>query len=146
MDTLSILLISLVVLLLFGVPVYMVLISSTMISLFVFSSLPLTVIHNALFEGLNSFPLLAIPCFVVAGTLMEQGGVTGQIIDVVKMLVGRMYGGSGSRRSWLHLLRRHLGFGAGDVAAVGTLLIPSAPGIHLNTRRPSLLPAEPWAS
>ena len=94
MDTLSILLISLVVLLLFGVPVYMVLISSTMISLFVFSSLPLTVIHNALFEGLNSFPLLAIPCFVVAGTLMEQGGVTGQIIDVVKMA------GSGSRRSW----------------------------------------------
>ena len=100
MDTLSILLISLVVLLLFGVPVYMVLISSTMISLFAFSSLPLTVIHNALFEGLNSFPLLAIPCFVVAGTLMEQGGVTGQIIDVVKMLVGRMYGGLGSRRSW----------------------------------------------
>ena len=72
MDTLSILLISLVVLLLFGVPVYMVLISSTMISLFAFSSLPLTVIHNALFEGLNSFPLLAIPCFVVAGTLMGR--------------------------------------------------------------------------
>ena len=69
MDTLSILLISLVVLLLFGVPVYMVLISSTMISLFVFSSLPLTVIHNALFEGLNSFHSL----FCRSGNLNGAG-------------------------------------------------------------------------
>ena len=126
MDTLSILLISLVVLLLFGVPVYMVLISSTMISLFVFSSLPLTVIHNALFEGLNSFPLLAIPCFVVAGTLMEQGGVTGQIIDVVKMLVGRMYGGLGITTIMACTFFAAIsGSGPGTVAAVGTLLIPS---------------------
>lgn len=126
MDTLSILLISLVVLLLFGVPVYMVLISSTMISLFAFSSLPLTVIHNALFEGLNSFPLLAIPCFVVAGTLMEQGGVTGQIIDVVKMLVGRMYGGLGITTIMACTFFAAIsGSGPGTVAAVGTLLIPS---------------------
>ena len=120
MDTLSILLISLVVLLLFGVPVYMVLISSTMISLFAFSSLPLTVIHNALFEGLNSFPLLAIPCFVVAGTLMEQGGVTGQIIDVVKMLVGRMYGG----------------LGAGDGRGCGNAVdsVYAAPGVFTSIR------------
>ena len=121
MDTLSILLISLVVLLLFGVPVYMVLISSTMISLFAFSSLPLTVIHNALFEGLNSFPLLAIPCFVVAGTLMEQGGVTGQIIDVVKMLVGRMYGGLGITTIMACTFFAAIsGSGPGTVAAVGT--------------------------
>lgn len=55
MDTLSILLISLAVLLLFGVPVYMALISSTMVSLFVFSSLPLTVIHNALLRVSTRF-------------------------------------------------------------------------------------------
>ena len=112
MDTLSILLISLVVLLLFGVPVYMVLISSTMISLFVFSSLPLTVIHNALFEGLNSFPLLAIPCFVVAGTLMDHDD------------------------HGLHLLRRHLGFGAGDGRGCGNAVdsVYAAPGVFTSIR------------
>ena len=126
MDTLSILLISLAVLLLFGVPVYMALISSTMVSLFVFSSLPLTVIHNALFEGLNSFPLLAIPCFVVAGTLMEQGGITGQIIDIVRMLAGRMYGGLGITTIMACTFFAAIsGSGPGTVAAVGTLLIPS---------------------
>ena len=55
MDTLSILLISLVVLLLFGVPVYMVLISSTMISLFVFSSLPLTLSTMRFLRGSTPF-------------------------------------------------------------------------------------------
>lgn len=137
MDTLSILLISLVVLLLFGVPVYMVLISSTMISLFVFSSLPLTVIHNALFEGLNSFPLLAIPCFVVAGTLMEQGGVTGQIIDVVKMLVGRMYGGLGITTIMAcTFFGRYLGFGAGDGRGCGNAVdsVYAAPGVFTSIR------------
>lgn len=55
----------------------------------------LSVIHNSLFDGLNLFPLLAIPCFVVAGTLMEFGNITQQIVDVVKQLVGRVYGGLG---------------------------------------------------
>ena len=136
MDTLSILLISLVVLLLFGVPVYMVLISSTMISLFAFSSLPLTVIHNALFEGLNSFPLLAIPCFVVAGTLMEQGGVTGQIIDVVKMLVGRMYGGLGITTIMACTFFAAIsGSGPGTVAAGNAVdSVYAAPGVFTSIR------------
>ncbi len=44
---------------------------------------------------MNIFPLLAIPCFVIAGTLMEHGNITKQIIGVVKQLVGRLPGGLG---------------------------------------------------
>lgn len=126
METLSLLMLSMFILLLIGVPVYMVLISSTIISLFAFSTLPLSVIHNSLFEGLNSFPLLAIPCFVVAGTLMEKGGVTGKIIDVVKVLVGRMYGGLGITTILACTFFAAIsGSGPGTVAAIGTLLIPA---------------------
>lgn len=57
---------------------------------------------------------------------MEQGGVTGQIIDVVKMLVGRMYGGLGITTIMACTFFAAIsGSGPGTVAAVGTLLIPS---------------------
>ncbi len=126
MDTMSLLISSMFVLILIGVPIYMVLISSTLISLFAFSTLPLSVVHNSLFEGLNSFPLLAIPCFVVAGTIMEKSGVTGQIIDVVKILVGRMSGGLGITTILACTFFAAIsGSGPGTVAAIGTLLIPS---------------------
>ncbi len=126
MDTLSILMLCLVTLILLGVPIYMSLIASTVLSLFFTGSVPLSLIHNSLFDGLNSFPLLAIPCFVVAGTLMEQGGVTGQIIEVVKLLVGRMHGGLGVTTILACTFFAAIsGSGPGTVAAVGTLLIPS---------------------
>ena len=75
MDTLTILGTSLLLLILIGVPIYMVLIGSTIIALVCAGTLPLEIIHEALFEGLNSFALLAIPVFVVAGSLMERGGM-----------------------------------------------------------------------
>lgn len=126
MGTMSTLMLCMFALLLLGVPVYMVLIASTMMSLFTFATLPLTIVHNSLFEGLNSFSLLAIPCFVVAGTLMEKGGVTGRIIEVVKHLVGRVHGGLGITTILACTFFAAIsGSGPGTVAAVGTLLIPS---------------------
>lgn len=126
METLQILMIVLIALFLLGVPIYMALIASTVVSLFFAANLPLSVIQNSLFDGLNSFPLLAIPCFVVAGTLMELGGVTGQIIEVVKMLLGRVPGGLGiTTVAACTFFAAISGSGPGTVAAVGTLLVPS---------------------
>lgn len=45
-----------------------------------------------IFTGINSFPLLAIPFFVLAGVLMNNGGIAGRLIDAAKVLVGRMPG------------------------------------------------------
>lgn len=126
MDTLTILGASLLLLILLGVPIYMVLIGSTVITLLCAGRLPLEIIHEALFEGLNSFALLAIPVFVVAGSLMERGGITSQIIDTVKQLTGRMHGGLGITTILACTFFAAIsGSGPGTVAAVGTLLIPS---------------------
>ena len=43
-----------------------------------------------MFAGINSFPLLAIPFFVLAGVLMNNGGIAGRLIDAAKVLVGRL--------------------------------------------------------
>ena len=83
MTPLEISLVVMVLMFLLGMPIFMGLIISAASALLFSDILPLSIIHNSLFDGLNLFPLLAIPCFVVAGSLMEYGNITHQIVDVV---------------------------------------------------------------
>jgi C4-dicarboxylate transporter DctM subunit len=125
-STLSVIVISMFALFLLGLPIFASLAGASVIGLFYGGNLPLSVIHNSLFEGLNIFPLLAIPCFVIAGTLMEHGNITQQIVDVVKQTVGRAYGGLGITTILACTFFAAIsGSGPGTVAAVGTLLVPS---------------------
>ncbi|MGO1738900.1 MAG: TRAP transporter large permease [Actinomycetaceae bacterium] len=43
-----------------------------------------------MFTGINSFPLLAIPMFVLAGVIMNSGGIAARLVDAAKVLIGRM--------------------------------------------------------
>ena len=127
MSTMEIALITLAVTILLGMPIFMSLIIASSAALLLGDSmLPLSVIHNSLFEGINLFTLLAIPCFVVAGSLMEYGNITRQIIDVAKMLVGRMYGGLGITTILACTFFAAIsGSGPGTVAAVGAIMVPA---------------------
>ena len=126
MSPLETALIVMVVMFLIGMPIYMSLCIAAAVTLLAGDILPLSIVHNSLFDGLNLFPLLAIPCFVVAGTLMEHGNITNQIIDVVKQMVGRTYGGLGITTILACTFFAAIsGSGPGTVAAVGTILIPS---------------------
>jgi len=126
MTPLEISLVVMVLMFLLGMPIFMGLIISAASALLFSDILPLSIIHNSLFDGLNLFPLLAIPCFVVAGSLMEYGNITHQIVDVVKQLVGRMHGGMGITTILACTFFAAIsGSGPGTVAAVGTILIPA---------------------
>ncbi|BFR50179.1 TRAP transporter large permease [Nitratidesulfovibrio sp. HK-II] len=126
MTPLEITLLALVGLLALGVPIFMSLAIAAAAALMTNDLLPISILHNTLFDGLNIFPLLAIPCFVVAGTLMEYGNITHQIVDVVKQMVGRMYGGLGITTIVACTFFAAIsGSGPGTVAAVGTILIPA---------------------
>ena len=48
------------------------------------------VMAQRMFTGINSFPLLAIPLFVLAGVIMNNGGIAGRLVDAAKVLTGRM--------------------------------------------------------
>ena len=111
---------------LLGMPIFAALAVSTVLGLLHGGALPLSVIPNSLFEGLNILPLLAVPCFVIAGSLMEYGDITRQIIDVVRQMVGRVHGGLGITTILACTFFAAIsGSGPGTVAAVGTLLVPA---------------------
>ena len=53
----------------------------------------LQVIPQQVFNSINSFPLMAIPFFILAGYLMETGGISQKLIDFASTLVGHISGG-----------------------------------------------------
>lgn len=126
LSVMTMVLISLGALFLLGMPVFMSLAIASIVALSYGGYLPMSVVHNSIFDGLNIFPLLAIPCFVIAGTLMEHGNITNQIVGVVKQLVGRMHGGLGITTILACTFFAAIsGSGPGTVAAVGTILVPA---------------------
>lgn len=126
MSPLELALVAMAVLFLLGVPIFMSLAIAAAVTLLSGDILPMSIIHNSLFDGLNLFPLLAIPCFVVAGTLMEYGNITQQIVDVVKQMVGRMHGGLGITTILACTFFAAIsGSGPATVAALGGILIPA---------------------
>jgi C4-dicarboxylate transporter DctM subunit len=108
-----------------GLPIFMSLGIATFVSLTT-SNIPLTMVAQTLYQGVDKFPLLAIPCFILAGSLMERGGVTQQIIDVVLKFTGRITGGLGIATILACMFFSAIsGSGPGTVAAIGTLMIPA---------------------
>jgi len=81
------------VLLLLGVPVAFVIGVSGFIGLWWSGQYPLTVIVKQTFEGVDSFVLLAIPLFILAGALMETGGIAVRLVRLAQVLVGWIRGG-----------------------------------------------------
>ncbi|MBQ9105177.1 MAG: TRAP transporter large permease subunit, partial [Mailhella sp.] len=60
----------------------------TAVSGLIYQDLPLIVVVQRMFQGFNSFSLLAVPFFVLAGELMNKCGITQRLIDFSYMLVG----------------------------------------------------------
>lgn len=90
-----VLVISFFVLLSVGVPIsFSIGISSLLTMLLSIDTMPaLTTVAQRMSTGLDSFALLAIPFFVLAGQLMNSGGIARRLIDFAKVLVGRLPGG-----------------------------------------------------
>lgn len=82
------------VLLVVGVPVAVALGLSSLVFL-VFDGVPSIVVLHNMFNGINSFPLIAIPFFILAGHLMNTAGITNKIFAFAKSLVGWLPGGLG---------------------------------------------------
>jgi len=80
------------ILLLSGVPVGFCLIISSTLYL-IFSPLPVSIVIQRLVSGCNSFTLIALPLFILAGRIMNQGGITDKIFNFADRLVGHKRGG-----------------------------------------------------
>ncbi|NMR21134.1 TRAP transporter large permease [Cellulomonas fimi] len=83
------------------------------------------VTSQRMFTGINSFPLLAIPFFVLAGVLMNNGGIAGRLIDAAKVLVGRAPGSLAQTNVVANAMFGAVsGAAVAAAAAVGTVMGP----------------------
>ena len=82
-------------LLVIGVPIAISLAGSCLLYVLLTGRVPDVVVMHRMINGVDSFPLLAIPFFILAGNLMNNGGITVRIFDFAKALMGWMRGGLG---------------------------------------------------
>ncbi|MEY8099372.1 TRAP transporter large permease [Falsihalocynthiibacter sp. S25ZX9] len=79
----------------------------------------------ALYSGATSFPLIAIPLFILAGNLMNTSGISVRLINFVASLIGFVRGGLGMVNIGVSMVFAEIsGSAVADVAATGTVLIP----------------------
>jgi C4-dicarboxylate transporter, DctM subunit len=93
---------------------------------FYFTTIPLTQIPETLFNALNTFPLMAIPFFVLAATIMSRGGISERLIQAGLAVVGGFRGGLAMTAVMSCIFFAAIsGSSPATVVAVGTLLIPA---------------------
>jgi tripartite ATP-independent transporter DctM subunit len=78
-----------------GVPIGIALAGASLIYIVLSGSVPEVVVIHRMINGVDSFPLLAVPFFILAGNLMNSSGITNRIFDFAKAIVGWMRGGLG---------------------------------------------------
>ncbi|MCA1785247.1 MAG: TRAP transporter large permease subunit [Desulfobacteraceae bacterium] len=114
------------VLLFLGVPIAVILGITTLVSLVFFSSTPLTIITQQLFNALDQFVLLAIPFFILAGAVMTRGGIARRLIAFVNALVGWFPGGLAMAGILACIFFAAIsGSSPATVVAIGSIMIPA---------------------
>lgn len=86
---------TLALLLIIGVPVALALAGASLAFIVLESSIPPVMVLHRMINGVDSFPLLAVPFFILAGSLMNHAGITDRIFAFAKAMVGWMRGGLG---------------------------------------------------
>jgi C4-dicarboxylate transporter DctM subunit len=118
--------IGLVVLLVMGVPISVAMVLTASLAIVGFSHYSLDVIAQKLFAQSNTFPLMAIPLFVLAGGIMGRGGMSDRLIRLASALVGEVRGGLAMVSIVACMFFASIsGSTAATTAAIGTVMIPA---------------------
>ncbi len=113
---------ALVVLLIIGFPVAFSLIGASLAYIVLDSNLPIVVVLHRTIGGIDSFTLLAVPFFILAGNLMNHAGITDRIFDFAKAIVGWMRGGLGHVNVGASVLFAGMsGAAVADAGGLGTI-------------------------
>ena len=108
-----------------GFPIWVVLALSCFAGISASGAIPMLVIAQRMFTSVDSFTLLAIPLFMVAGNLMEGGGISRRLINFCNSLLGSFTGGLAMVAVLTCMLFAAIsGSGPATVAAIGGIMIP----------------------
>ena len=109
-----------------SVPIAFALLVVSLAGILIFQPhVPLTIITSRIFGSIDSFTLLAIPFFILAGELMEIGGISSQLVELARRLVGHIRGGLGHVTVVGEVFFSGIsGSTTADAAAMGSLMVP----------------------
>jgi tripartite ATP-independent transporter DctM subunit len=89
------------------------------------SGIPLLVVFQRVFAGMDSFTLLAIPFFIFMGNIMEKGGIARRIVGLANILIGRVRGGLAAVNVLASMFFAGIsGSAVADTSSIGSMLIP----------------------
>ena len=91
----------------------------------VVADLPLVIIPQQIVAGMDSFPMLAVPLFILAGFLMDVGGISRRLVTLARSLVGHLPGGLGQVVIMAEIFFSGVsGSTSADAAAIGGIMVP----------------------
>jgi TRAP-type transport system large permease protein len=123
--SIAIFLSTLVGLMVFGMPVAFALILTGVALMYQLNFYDAQLVAQNMIAGADIYPLMAVPCFILAGELMNAGGISKRVIGLAASLVGHIRGGLGFVAIGATLLLGCFsGSALADTAAVATILIP----------------------
>ena len=112
-------------LLLLGFPIFLLLLATSFVVMIFFFPVPLTAIHQIIFNSLNKYALLAVPFFIFAGDLMSRGGISTRLLRWVASIIGGVRGSIPlTSLGFAALFGAISGVTTAATAAVGTLTYP----------------------
>jgi tripartite ATP-independent transporter DctM subunit len=122
---LTLLLASLTVLLVVGVPISFSLILSSVLVIWR-EDLPMMVVVQQMFTGVNAFTLLALPFFFLAGNIMTDGGISERLVTLAMAMVGHLRGGLAHVNVVVGMFISGIsGSSTADAAAIGSIFCPA---------------------
>ena len=108
-----------------GIPVAFSMILISLLGLWVFD-LPIMMMLQKMNSGIDHFPFLAVPFFILAGLLMETGGISLRLVNLAKGMVGHIRGGLGMAVVVSEILFSGIsGSSIADASAIGSMMMPA---------------------
>jgi len=109
-----------------GVPIAFAMAMASSMFIFAEGRVPLALITQRLFSGVDSFPLMAVPFFILSGLVMDSGGISRRLIRLAKSLVGHIRGGLAMVVTVAEIFFSGIsGSTTADISAIGSTLIPA---------------------
>src|SRR5437016_8753032 len=116
----------LIALMLTGMPISIALGLTVLTFLFVMTQVPIEAVALKLFTGIESFEIMAIPFFILAGNFLTHGGVARRMIAFATTLIGHWYGGLGLAGVMACALFAAVsGSSPATVIAIGAIILPA---------------------
>ncbi|HZG17339.1 MAG TPA: TRAP transporter large permease [Candidatus Bathyarchaeia archaeon] len=116
---------SFVLMMLLRFPIAITIAGSTLLTV-IYLDIPWVVVGQRMIKGLDSYSLLAIPFFILAGQIMSEGGLATRLINLAQLFVGAVRGGLGLVTCVACMFFGNIsGSAAADASSVGSVLIPA---------------------